>query len=308
MPTVSVIIPTYNRALYLCEAIDSVINQTYNDVEIIVIDDGSTDDTQQRLKQYKDAIKYIYQSNSGSAIARNRGILSSTGKYIAFLDSDDLWYPTKLEKQVRILDKNEDIGFVYCDYAKGHNTVEGQKGHLETLSPPSGYIFNHLVDANYICTPSVIIRRSVFPNSGFFDPTLLRSQDYDLWLRLAYCCKCYFISEVLTLVREHSERITKDLNKAIYVCSVRELQIIRWAHVDDMAEKFSIQASLHYKSVAHNLRINKQYSKSVYCYRKAALYANTTYEKIILYVKLLLIKLTPYLVNKYDTLNTAKQE
>ena len=109
---VSVAIPTYNRAHYICETIDSVLVQTYKDYEIIVVDDGSTDNTREILKRYGGKIKYFYQANQGQASAWNYAVSQSSGEYIAFLDDDDLWFPEKLERQVEVLDKNPDLGFV----------------------------------------------------------------------------------------------------------------------------------------------------------------------------------------------------
>src|SRR5690349_3602213 len=109
MPKVSVIIPTYNRAQFIARAVDSVLEQTYKDFEIIVIDDGSSDNTQEILKAYEGKIRYVYQQNKGISAARNRGIQEAKGEYIAFLDSDDVWKPEKLSVQVAILDVNPHV-------------------------------------------------------------------------------------------------------------------------------------------------------------------------------------------------------
>ena len=113
MPKVSVIIPTYNREEFITETIKSVLNQTYKDFEIIVVDDGSTDNTKQKLEPFKSKIKLIEQKNSERAVARNNGVKSSSGEYIAFLDSDDLWIKNKLENQVNFLDEKKDFILTY---------------------------------------------------------------------------------------------------------------------------------------------------------------------------------------------------
>jgi glycosyltransferase involved in cell wall biosynthesis len=115
-PLVNVIIPTYNRAHLICKAIDSVLSQTYRNYEIIVIDDGSTDNTTDVLEKYKDKITYIYQENKGPGDARNRGINEARGKYLAFIDSDDTWFDYKLELQVTIMEKLLDISFLFSDF------------------------------------------------------------------------------------------------------------------------------------------------------------------------------------------------
>ncbi len=112
-PLVSVIIPTYNRAALVVQAVQSALNQTYTNMEIIVVNDGSTDNTPEILKEYEGKIKYVYQERSERSKARNEGFRHSTGSYIAFLDSDDLWLPTKIEKQVEVLNKKADVGLVY---------------------------------------------------------------------------------------------------------------------------------------------------------------------------------------------------
>jgi glycosyltransferase involved in cell wall biosynthesis len=113
---VSIILPTYNRAQLICEAIDSILNQTYQDFQIIVVDDGSTDNTAEVLKSYIPKIRYIQQENKGPGDARNRGIEDAKGKYIAFLDSDDIWMDFKLEIQVDILERLTDVGFLFSDF------------------------------------------------------------------------------------------------------------------------------------------------------------------------------------------------
>ena len=120
MPRVSVIIPTYNRAGYLCESIESVLTQTYTDYEIIVVDDGSTDDTEEVLQLWiaDGTIHYVWQENRGESAARNHGIELAIGEYIAFLDSDDLFMPTKLEEQVAYLDNHPEVGMAHSCYSK----------------------------------------------------------------------------------------------------------------------------------------------------------------------------------------------
>ena len=112
---VSIIIPTYNRGKYICQAIESCLVQTYTDIEVIVVDDGSTDDTKKKVAFYEDKIKYIYTQNGGPAHARNIGMRHAKGQYISFLDSDDLYYPYKTELQVKFLDKFSEIGMVYTE-------------------------------------------------------------------------------------------------------------------------------------------------------------------------------------------------
>jgi len=206
---VSVIIPTYNRADYIVETIKSVLCQTYQKFEIIIVDDGSTDNTGDLIKLINDPrLKYIYQSNSGlPASPRNNGIKAAKGDFIAFLDSDDLWLPEKLEKQVEILVKNNDIGLVYCnaeyfgsDY-KGNSTIV-KEGY-------TGDVFEKLIEKNFVPALSVMCRREVFSIAGLFDESkkLRAVEDYELWMRIAKYFKLHYVNQVLCRYRLHSQNI-----------------------------------------------------------------------------------------------------
>lgn len=202
---VSVVIPTYNRADLVREAIQSVLDQTYQNFEIIVVDDGSTDGTEQVLAPYKDKIIYIYQENQGGAAARNTGINRAKGKYIAFLDSDDLWFPQKLEKQVEILDKNQDISVVYSNIIKidENNKIigRGSKGNRF----PSGYIFHEVLLRKTACAflQTMLVRKKCFEQIGYLDEELKKSHDRDMIIRLAKSYKMHGIKEPLTKFRLH---------------------------------------------------------------------------------------------------------
>ena len=183
MPKVSVIIPTYNREKFIERSIRSVLDQTYQDFEIIIVDDGSTDNTRKVLGPYTGKLKYIYQENEGSSAARNRGIKESIGGYIAFLDSDDIWMPEKLALQVDILDKNKNIGIVYSKMF-----MFNEKGERIGTKPEraTGRNFTELIEiAGDIPTSSVLTRRECFDKAGLFDKDLPTIQDFDMWLRIS---------------------------------------------------------------------------------------------------------------------------
>jgi len=150
MGKVSVIIPIYNRLQYLPAAIGSVLNQTYQDFEIIVVDDGSTEDVKGKISEYikqnpSKKIKYFYQENKGVSAARNRGIKEATGEYIAFLDSDDIWVPEKLSLQTEYLAKNKTIDVVFGDAVEQHENSNGaeagQKRAFDLCKPHQGWIY-----------------------------------------------------------------------------------------------------------------------------------------------------------------------
>ena len=203
MHLVSVIIPTYNRASLLTETINSVLAQTYPAVEIIVVDDGSADNTAEVVAEYGDRVTYLQQENQGEAVARNYGIQMATGDYLTFLDDDDLIAPSKLEKQVRLLDSRPDIGIVYCRHSLIDESGRclGQVGLL-----PEGDILPQLVLSDFIWAGAPLLRRECIEAVGVYDVTLpwqgKYAEDWDMWLRLAlagYQCAC--VQELLGFYR-----------------------------------------------------------------------------------------------------------
>ena len=197
-PTVSVIIPSYNRYLLLAEAVESVRAQSFRDLELIVVDDGSDDETP--LLAREPDIRYLRIEHSGMPGAvRNRGVEVASGKYIAFLDSDDLWRPEKLERQLPLLEADESVPLVHTreEWLRGERTVS-QKSQRHRRS---GDIFS---DALWKCTigPStVLMRRALFRELGGFDETLEVAEDYEFWLRLTSRYPVAYIDEALTVKR-----------------------------------------------------------------------------------------------------------
>lgn len=178
---VSVVIPLYNAQSYIAAALDSILNQTYSDLEVVVVDDGSTDDGAAIARDYDERVRLIKQTNQGAAAARNNGIKHAKGKWIAFLDADDTWEPYKLEEQVKGLSGNK---WSYCDstFVGGINSG---KRDSELNNKPSGEVFDKLVKTNFIGTSGVLIEKVVLDEVGGFDSELRSIQDWDLWLRVA---------------------------------------------------------------------------------------------------------------------------
>jgi glycosyltransferase involved in cell wall biosynthesis len=180
-PRVSVIIPTFNRFPMVCEAIDSVLSQTHREFELIVVDDGSTDETGAIAERYKGRLRYIYQENRGASAARNRGVAESHGDLIAFLDSDDLWLSGKLEVQGAVM-ADPDVRISYTEeiwYRRGVRVNPGNK-HAKY----SGSIFEKCLPLCLISPSSVMMEKSLFGEVGGFDEDLPVCEDYDLWLRI----------------------------------------------------------------------------------------------------------------------------
>jgi glycosyltransferase involved in cell wall biosynthesis len=204
MPTVSVIIPTYNRALKLKEAIQSVLDQTYTDYEVIVVDDGSVDNTREvvnELKQRSDKLVYIYQENRGRSAARNYGISLAKGDYIAFLDSDDRFLPEKLSVQVKALENNGDFGMAYSPliFMGENGEVLGSSSKARTRL--SGWIYPELLffKGTIIITSGVMVRASVLSEIGGFDEEMHICEDLDLWRSIARRYKVLQIEQPLSI-------------------------------------------------------------------------------------------------------------
>jgi glycosyltransferase involved in cell wall biosynthesis len=213
---VSVVIPAYNCAQYIADTIRSVCAQTYCDLEIVVIDDGSTDGTRNAVLAVTDPrVRYVQTSNRGNYFARNRGIEESKGEFIAFLDSDDLWISDKLEKQMRIFESFPDIDFC-CTGFKFFKNNDPARCHLDYSafldhddSTDKTFIVNALRN-NFIVTSSVVIRRPCFEKEGVFDTAYQNAMDYDMWLRIVLNYKARYVSEALVLRREHAANISKN--------------------------------------------------------------------------------------------------
>lgn len=210
MHLVSVIIPTYNRAHIVTEAIESVLAQTYQSYEIIVVDDGSTDNTAEVLKKYGNKIKYYYQDNKGVSAARNRGIREANGDFIAFLDSDDLWKSDKIEKQVIVFQENQDLGLVYS-YAE-FLTVSTGKIQIKPRVICSN--LRDLVEKDAILpTPTVMIRKKCLADIGLFAETIPGIEDFDLWFRIAEKYTFSFIPAVLAKARYFGPNLSSESDK-----------------------------------------------------------------------------------------------
>lgn len=198
-PQVSVIIPTYNRGRVIKEAIDSVLAQDYTEFELIVVDDGSTDHTSDVLDSYRNVIKVLSQKNKGVSAARNRGIAEASGKFIAFLDSDDLWLPQKLSTQIEFFNKTPDALICQTEevWIRNGLRVNPKKRHKK----PSGMIFKLSLELCLVSPSAVMIKRSLFDRVGEFDETLPACEDYDLWLRISSRFPIYLIDTPLIIKR-----------------------------------------------------------------------------------------------------------
>lgn len=219
---VSVVLPTHNRANILEKSLQSVVNQTYRNLEIIVVSDGSTDNTDTLLSEYKTSdsrINYIsYHPNKGGNHARNVGIKNATGDFIAFLDDDDEWVPEKIHLQIQEFMKNPKVGLIYTGAEIIYN-----KNKLSYKSTPKkfGDLSKDILISNYIgSTSSVMVKTSILAVSGEFDEKLKAQQDYDLWIRICQLTSIGFVSKPLLKYHNYNstKQISDDLEK--YVDSI----------------------------------------------------------------------------------------
>ena len=208
MPLVSVIIPTYNRSRWIGKAVESVLNQTFQDFELIVVDDGSTDDTGEKLSPYLNRIVLLSQPNRGVSAARNLGVRRASGKYFCFLDSDDLWRSRKLEIQLAKMHEKPEYKVSYTDeiWIRNGKWANPKKRHQKY----SGWIFRKLLPLCIISPSSIMIKQTVFEAAGLFDESLPAGEDYDLWLRIGSRYPILFIPQKLIIKHGgHSDQLSQ---------------------------------------------------------------------------------------------------
>jgi glycosyltransferase involved in cell wall biosynthesis len=207
-PRVSVVVPTYNRGWIVNEAIDSVLNQTFQQYELIVVDDGSTDDTKAILGEYGNRIRVIHQANRGVSAARNRGIRAAKEPLIAFLDSDDVWLSDKLSVQVAFFDRHPDALVCQTEEIWIRNGVRVNPGKRHRKR--SGKIFEASLALCLVSPSAVMLRKDLFETIGLFDESLPACEDYDLWLRISVNHPIHLIDQPLIVKRGgHEDQLSR---------------------------------------------------------------------------------------------------
>jgi len=254
---VSTVVPTYNRSELLLGALESIRKQLFRPIEIVVVDDGSTDDTYNVVREWAQrheetgmlAVRCVKQTNQGANAARNRGIQESRGEFIAFLDSDDRWLPDKLTKQVSLLQENAGIGGVYC----GLRYVDLETGELWPLvhcTYPTGNLLRKLLVHDVTQgTPCWVIRKVCFEHVGDFDVVLPARQDWDMWIRLSEKYRIGCVSEILVEAGNHSgERVRSDGYREI------EAHMIIFRKYASLRAQFPLWVTLSARSAMYRRR------------------------------------------------------
>lgn len=274
MPQISVIIPTYNREQFIGEALQSALDQTCQAFEVIVIDDGSTDRTEQIVRQLSNPIPILYQwqPNQGQAVSLNRGVSASSGEWIAFLDSDDLWYPHKLAVQVQHIETYPDVPFFYSamDYFYVDNTGQPQPTTRGWDSPLIPLIFQGQPNAHM---PTVVLRKDIFHRFGGFKASLRLGESWELFARIAGAYPIYYIPQSLAKQRLHPDQTTRDLERRAE--NYHHFHACMWELWRDEPGK---QATLLretikvYENLGKHFRRSRNYLLARQCFRRAYSY------------------------------------
>lgn len=207
-PVVSVIIPTYNRAAWVGDAIASVLGQTYPRLELLVVDDGSDDHTGEIVAAFGERVRLLRQEHAGVSAARNRGVAASQGELVAFLDSDDYWLPGKVAAQVALLQAHPDVYACYTDEIWIRHGVRVNQRHIHQKH--SGWLFAHSLPLCIISPSSIMLRRLLWDRLGGFDEALPACEDYDLWLRLTLVTQVLLLPERLMVKRGgHADQLSR---------------------------------------------------------------------------------------------------
>lgn len=212
-PVVSVIIPTFNAGKYITQTIESVLAQSLAGIEVLIIDDESSDNTVAIVESFGGPVRLIQQNNAGVCVARNRGITEATGEFICFMDHDDYWFPEKLELQVNAMRNGANVGVVYTEFIRWNEDGSGRFPEPATTRPNmstaeidqdySGWIYHKLLIDCWVLTSTSMIRRAVFDRCGVFDTSLPFSEDWDLWLRISRHFQFLKLRQATTLYRQH---------------------------------------------------------------------------------------------------------
>jgi glycosyltransferase involved in cell wall biosynthesis len=275
-PLVSVVIASYNMGQYLAVSLRSALDQTYRDIEVVVVDDGSTDDTQDVIKPFlgDTRLRYVHQSNGGQAYAKNRGIREATGEFVAFLDADDIWLPRKLETQMPLF-LAQDVGVVFCRSVE----IDAQGAQLRLLDFPlyRGSISGQLLIFNFIGFSTSVVRKRCFERLGAFRQDLGMGIDYDLWLRFSAHYTFDFVDAQLVRYRVWPGQMSSNVERR-YMNGIKIMEKFLAEHPDAVAGSVQRHAWAHtYSGFGDALRGAGRTGKAALRHYLRALGYNPTY-------------------------------
>lgn len=305
MPTISVVIPAYNGSKTILETLDSLFKQTFTDFEIIVIDDGSTDNMVELLKQISDPrLRVISFTNGGLPVARNRGIDQAQGEFITFIDADDLWTPDKLETQYQALQAYPEAGVVYS----WTSFIDENSNFLFAWEPLyyQGDVYADLLQQNFISSGSnIMVRRQYIQAAGYFDPNLKSVEDWDYYLRLAALCPFAVVPKYQILYRRSLQSMTAKVD----VMESANLIVIERAFQQAPERLKSLKnrtLAKTYQYLAKQCLVNLDDPKAAHKGRQKLLKAVQFYPKILgdretirLIIKLLMVQFLPQQLSRY---------
>lgn len=266
-PLVSVIVPTYNCAAFVADALDSVLSQDYSPIEVIVVDDGSTDGTRDVLARYGERIKVFQQQNGGPAAARNLAVSKSKGEYLAFLDGDDLWLPGKLTAQMAYIAAHPDAHVVYGEWMVWHPDADSRYAPLSTPSPRddfaldeenSGWAYARLI--SYDCILHIIatvIHRSVFDRVNGFDESFRTGSDYDFWVRVSRHYPITKLRRMVAVYRQNAASVTYTVRRENNGYRLLKRAVDTWGLHDEagnLADRRAVQRRLSDLAFMHGYR------------------------------------------------------
>lgn len=238
LPLVTVIIPSYNCEAYISETIECVLAQTYPNIELIVIDDGSTDNTKNVIRSYGEKLTLISKENTGVCAARNLGIQKASGEYICLLDHDDYWFPDKISQQLELFKNHPETGVVYSHFAcwspdRDGNFSDQSCVDIVPISNDidyafSGWIYHLLLLDCWVLTSTAMIRANVFEKCGLFDEQLPYSEDWDLWLRISRNYQFIKLKCTTTLYRQHPQQGNRKVRSIDYRTKLLESTKKKW--------------------------------------------------------------------------------
>lgn len=283
-PVVSVIIPTYNCERYIAETIDSVLAQTFDSLEVIIVDDGSTDRTRDLVAAYGAPVRLIPQVNAGVCCARNRGIREAFGEFICLLDHDDYWFPDKLAQQLHVMKQHPECGVVYGNFIRWNADANANFPPPVSFKPSaypedidtefSGWIYHQFLLDCWMLTSTAMFRREVFERCGSFDETLPYSEDWDLWLRISNDYPFIKLMRPNTLYRQHAKQGSRVMRNVDYRTMLLTEAVKKWGFCSrdgrclDKWTFFRQLAIYHAEYAYDHLRFGNRFS-AIQSYAKA---------------------------------------